>query len=48
MGSLELNQLKNIVRAFQKGWKGAIGIHTHDNIGQALNNSLQAVKSGVT
>ena len=48
MGSLELNQLKNIVRAFQKGWNGELGIHTHDNIGQALNNSLQAVKSGVT
>jgi 4-hydroxy 2-oxovalerate aldolase len=48
MGSLNSNQLKDIVQAFRKGWQGELGIHTHDNIGQAVSNSIQAVKSGVT
>ena len=48
MGSLNLNQLNDIVQAFQKGWKGELGIHTHDNIGQALSNSIQAVESAIT
>ena len=48
MGSLDLNQLEDIVQAFQKGWKGELGIHTHDNIGQAINNSIHSVKSGIT
>tara|TARA_Y100000389_G_scaffold205079_1_gene262800 strand:- start:14363 stop:15973 length:1611 start_codon:yes stop_codon:yes gene_type:complete len=48
MGSLNLNQLKDIIYAFQKGWEGELGIHAHDNMGQAINNSVQAVKSDVT
>ncbi len=48
MGSLNLSQLEEIIQAFKKGWKGELGIHTHDNIGQAVNNSIQAVKSGIT
>lgn len=48
MGSLNSDQLTDIIRAFQKGWKGALGIHTHDNIGQAVNNSIHSVKSGIT
>ncbi len=48
MGSLNLNQLKDIIHAFQKGWKGPLGIHTHDNMGQAVNNSIHAVESGIT
>ena len=48
MGSLSSDQLTDIIHAFKKGWKGALGIHTHDNIGQAVNNSIHAVKSGIT
>ena len=48
MGSLNIHQLKDVINAFKKGWKGQLGIHTHDNIGQAVNNSIEAVKSGVT
>lgn len=48
MGSLEAKQLKKIIKAFQKKWKGALGIHTHDNIAQAINNSIHAAESGIT
>lgn len=48
MGNLNQDQLKDVIDAFKKGWKGALGIHTHDNIGQAVNNSIQAFKCGVT
>lgn len=48
MGSLNLNQLKDIIQAFQSEWKGPLGIHTHDNMGQAVNNSIHAVEFGVT
>lgn len=48
IGSLNPQQVTDIIHAFQQGWQGALGIHTHDNRGQAIANSLQAVKSGVT
>jgi len=48
MGSMHPNQVSNIIIALRKGWEGPIGIHTHDNMGQALANSLQAIDDGVT
>lgn len=48
MGSLNPSQVDKIVKAFQKGWGGALGIHTHDNMGYAIANTLQAIKSGVS
>lgn len=48
MGSLNPQQVTGIINAFQQGWQGALGIHTHDNMGQAIANTLQAVKSCVT
>lgn len=48
MGSLDPEQTSHIVRAFKQGWTGELGIHTHDNIEQALANSKRAVEEGVT
>lgn len=48
MGSLNPHQVSEIVQVFRKGWKGPLGIHTHDNMGQAIANTVQAVKSSVT
>ena len=48
MGSLNPQQVSDIIQALQQGWHGAVGIHTHDNMGQAIANSLQAVKTGAT
>jgi 4-hydroxy 2-oxovalerate aldolase len=48
MGSLDSDRVSTIVRTFKQGWLGKLGIHTHDSMGRAISNSLQAVKDGVT
>jgi len=48
MGSLSPQQTSQIVEAFQKGFSGALGIHTHDSMGQAIANTMQAIEEGVT
>jgi 4-hydroxy 2-oxovalerate aldolase len=48
MGSLNPNQVSQIVQAFKEGWPGDLGIHTHDNMGQAVTNTLEAIDNGVT
>ena len=29
-------------------WKGELGIHTHNNLGKAISNSISAIENGVT
>ena len=48
MGSLTPDETSRIVGWIRDGWKGEIGIHTHDNMGRALSNSLRAQVEGVT
>ena len=48
MGSMGPEQCKTIIAWFKKHWSGAIGIHTHDNMGKALQNTLTAIEEGVT
>lgn len=48
LGNMKPKDVSETVKAFQKGWSGEIGIHTHDNMGNALSNSLAAVDSGAT
>lgn len=48
MGSMDPQQCSQIINWLRQGWSGAIGIHTHDNMGLALQNTLQALNSGVT
>jgi len=47
MGSLNPQKVGQIISAFKEGWQGALGIHTHDNMGKAMANSLQAASDGV-
>ncbi len=47
LGSLKPSDIKKIIFTLKKSWNGEIGIHTHDNMGKALDNSLEAVKYGV-
>lgn len=48
MGSMDPNQTSTIISWLRKYWHGAMGIHTHDNMGLALQNTLQAIADGVT
>lgn len=48
MGSLNPDQVAEIITVFKQEWPGALGIHTHDNMGQALANSLRALNEGIT
>ncbi|HEY0924866.1 aldolase catalytic domain-containing protein [Rheinheimera pacifica] len=48
MGSMDPAQTTKIIGWLRKHWQGEMGIHTHDNMGLALSNTLQAVKDGVT
>jgi 4-hydroxy 2-oxovalerate aldolase len=48
MGSMNPDQTSEIIATLRLGWDGPLGIHTHDNMGQALANSIRAVTDGVT
>ncbi|MGM8227452.1 aldolase catalytic domain-containing protein [Cellvibrio sp. ARAG 10.3] len=48
MGSMDPKQTSQIIGWLRKHWQGAMGIHTHDNMGLALANTLQALTDGVT
>ena len=48
MGSLNTQQITATVNTFKANWSGAIGIHAHDSMGNAISNSMQAVSDGVS
>ncbi|NOR62221.1 MAG: aldolase [Rhodobacteraceae bacterium] len=48
MGSLTPQKTVEIVKWIRNIWSGPIGIHTHDNMGMALQNTLASIEAGVT
>lgn len=48
LGSLKPKQTAEILSWVKKYWKGALGVHTHDNLGLALQNTLTALDEGAT
>jgi len=48
LGNMHESDVLAIIEALRKGWKGALGFHAHNNMGQALTNALYALKMGVT
>lgn len=48
MGSMTPEQVATCIKAFRSEWTGPMGVHTHDNLGLALANTLQAIDDGVT
>ena len=48
MGSMDPAQTVQIVQWLRSHWQGALGIHTHDNMGLALQNTLAALDAGVS
>ncbi len=48
LGSMSPQNISEIINNLRSHWKGPLGIHTHDNMGRAMANSLQAISDGVT
>ncbi|WBE25070.1 aldolase catalytic domain-containing protein [Denitrificimonas caeni] len=48
MGSMNPDQTAQIIHWLRSEWQGALGIHTHDNLGLALSNTLRALDEGVS
>jgi 4-hydroxy 2-oxovalerate aldolase len=48
LGNMGPEQVAFICKNLRKEWKGEIGIHTHNNKGHALINSITAIENGVT
>lgn len=48
MGGMNPDQAAQIIGWLRTEWSGALGIHTHDNQGLALSNTLRAINEGVT
>jgi 4-hydroxy 2-oxovalerate aldolase len=48
MGCLFPQDINRIVKLIRQSYKGEIGIHTHDNMSNALANSITAADCGVT
>lgn len=48
LGCLRPNDIRQLVERIRLGWTGDIGVHTHDNLGSALSNTLEAVECGVS
>ena len=44
---MDSKKTKKIINLIKKRWKKDTGIHTHDNMGKALENSLEAIKNKV-
>jgi len=45
LGSMDTDQIKKIVDIFHQEWEGDVGIHAHDNMGQALANTFAAINN---
>lgn len=48
MGSLLPEDMQRLVDLVRAHWKGELGVHTHDNMGHALENSKRAAATGAT
>ena len=45
LGSLRIKSFKKIINIFQLYWPYDLGLHAHNNLKQALENSVYAIKS---
>jgi len=48
MGSMSPEHTARIISWLRAHWDGSLGIHTHDNMGMALQNTLRALDEGVS
>ena len=48
MGGMTPAQTREIITWLKEEWPGEVGVHTHDNMGLALSNTLAAIEAGAT
>lgn len=48
MGSMEPEDIARTIQIIRRNWSGPIGIHTHDNMGLALSNTMRGLREGAT
>ncbi|CAM8675196.1 aldolase catalytic domain-containing protein [Leclercia sp. M-A074-M] len=48
LGNMDSAEVERILIALRKEWNGPIGIHTHNNMGKGLDNTLSAMKNDVS
>lgn len=48
LGNMDGDEVTRIVNALRTQWSGPLGIHTHNNMGKGLDNTLTAKELGVT
>ena len=48
LGNMDGDEVTRIVNALRTQWDGPLGIHTHNNMGKGLDNTLTAKQLGVT
>lgn len=48
LGSVRPSQIIQIVKSIKKHWKNELGIHAHDNLKQALKNTIKAKNLGIS
>lgn len=48
LGNMNSEEVRRIVKALRTHWHGPLGIHTHNNMGKGLDNTLAAKDAGVT
>tara|TARA_Y100000588_G_C14279772_1_gene936338 strand:+ start:172 stop:1800 length:1629 start_codon:yes stop_codon:yes gene_type:complete len=49
LGNLNSDDVISIIRSIRSGgWDRSLGIHTHDNKGEALKNTMTAIDNGIT
>jgi len=48
LGNMDSNEVNRIVKALRTNWSGPLGIHTHNNMGKGLDNTLASIEAGVT
>jgi 4-hydroxy 2-oxovalerate aldolase len=48
LGNMDSTEVERIVSALRSEWEGPLGIHTHNNMGKGLDNTLAAKGFGVT
>ena len=48
LGNMDGAEVQRVVKALRRNWNGPLGIHTHNNMGKGLDNTLTAIEAGVT